>query len=239
MICPPGNGIYSYTKVMLLLLSTLLAFLQSTGAVSVSVRLRLTQHRHVNATGKAAVAGTTIGVGGSNNDGVKLIDEIPSPQRMCHADLSKNPAPQVVVAGSAKSGSTALYSKLCTHPHFECGLATKKEPNALRAMKTGGNSTTKQLYSMYLAKAFRGRRPGRGNLTVDGSIWYYYYPDSRMLLRRLLPCSKLLFLVRNPVHRARSNYYHSGVPGMSFDEYIQMDTHMAAVCNRLVRLPME
>jgi len=53
-------------------------------------------------------------------------------------------------------------------------------------------------------------------------------------MQRLLPCSKLLFIVRDPVQRARSNYFHSGVPGKNFFMYIKSDFEVGAYCHRKV-----
>uniref|UniRef100_A0A061QHZ3 Sulfotransferase n=1 Tax=Tetraselmis sp. GSL018 TaxID=582737 RepID=A0A061QHZ3_9CHLO len=51
-------------------------------------------------------------------------------------------------------------------------------------------------------------REGLCKITFEASIWYYTNFQVLKTLARVLPCVRLIWLLRNPLARARSAYYH-------------------------------
>lgn len=54
-----------------------------------------------------------------------------------------------------------------------------------------------------------GGRVVRENIvTLEASIWYYATLQALANVKAALPCTRLVWLLRNPLPRARSLYYH-------------------------------
>ena len=64
----------------------------------------------------------------------------------------------------------------------------------------------------YLKKGFFPRGNSEiPTITFEASIHYYHHKLARDNLRELLPCSKLIWVLRNPLPRAVSEYLHQAV----------------------------
>lgn len=67
----------------------------------------------------------------------------------------------------------------------------------------------KQFWHMLSQKQIHGGQTvGESPVVYEASIWYYLDRRSARGVHAILPCSKLLWIFRNPLPRARSHYYH-------------------------------
>jgi O-antigen/teichoic acid export membrane protein len=109
--------------------------------------------------------------------------------------------PDVFVIGAMRAGTTSFCADLANHPQIE--LPRHKEPWVLVRCRND-LSLAATMYGEFFA--------GSGNACrVDGSTSYAMrpdFPDVAQLARALCPDAKIVYLVRNPVHRAISHYAH-------------------------------
>lgn len=108
------------------------------------------------------------------------------------------PLPDFILIGAQKGGSSALYKFICAHP--DVVRAFVKEPHYF-----SGKFHDKSV-SWYKAQ-FPIKSAGK--LVGEASPSYCTHPLAPQRIKALVPKAKLLFIVRNPVDRAVSNYFHS------------------------------
>lgn len=73
-------------------------------------------------------------------------------------------------------------------------------------------------------------------LTFEASIHYYHHKNALENLSSLLPCSKLIWIIRNPLPRAISEYLHQAVKAEkypSFQNLIQAELNALQLCSDL------
>jgi len=121
--------------------------------------------------------------------------------------------PNFIIAGAAKSGSSTLYYYLNKHP--EILMSKEKEPAYFT--KYWGKKELKWYESQF--DHWNGEK-AIGEATVE------YMVDEKAPERicKILPNVKLIFIMRNPVDRAWSHYWHRvkmGEETRSFDEIIK------------------
>ena len=105
--------------------------------------------------------------------------------------------PNFIIIGAAKCGTTSLYKYLIQHPNIKSGL--QKEPS---------------FFNTYFEKGpiwYRANFPiNRQNfITGEASPGYFCYSPAPQRIANLIPSIKLIVLLRNPVDRVYSLYYHN------------------------------
>ena len=123
------------------------------------------------------------------------------------------PLPNFLIAGAAKSGTTALYHYLKQHP--DVYMSPQKETNffafegqevSFRGPGDEGTSgsaiTSRDAYERQFDAVAAESAIG------EASPWYLYSPRAAANIRRHLPSAKLIVVLRNPVDRAFSSYLH-------------------------------
>ncbi|HEX7023098.1 MAG TPA: sulfotransferase [Trueperaceae bacterium] len=125
--------------------------------------------------------------------------------------------PDFLIIGAAKSGTTSLFYYLKKHPaifspeikelnYFSNGSG---EHGALVRPGSGPGDryATHWTYDASEYRAhFRGKREGQK--AGEASVSYLYSPSAPARIRAALPDVKLIVLLRNPVERAWSHYWH-------------------------------
>ena len=122
--------------------------------------------------------------------------------------------PQFLVAGAAKSGSSTLYHYLSLHP--EVFMPDEKEPAFFSKYYDKGVDWYESLFS----------EAQSGQVAGEATVEYMVNPDSPVRIAKLLPDIKLIFILRNPVDRAWSHYWHrvkNGEDARQFDEIMKSD----------------
>lgn len=114
-------------------------------------------------------------------------------------DASK-PLPGFLLIGASKAGTTSMHHYLAQHP--ELSMSYPKETNFF----TRADCMSAEARAWYL-RCFDG-----AGLRGEASPRYTHFPVDDHVPERiftLIPEAKLIFLVRDPVERAESHYYHN------------------------------
>ena len=104
--------------------------------------------------------------------------------------------PDAVILGAQKSGTSSLHEYLTQHPDVIAPL--RKEIHYFDLNLARGEE-------WYRAHFGRVDEPG---LNLDSSPYYLFHPAVPRRLHALLPAAKLVVLLRDPVRRAYSHYWH-------------------------------
>lgn len=122
--------------------------------------------------------------------------------------------PDFLLIGAAKSGTSALYNQLASHP--EIYMAPIKEPNyfALEgrpaSFRAPGDDDTINRRSVADRDAYLALFNGAGDAAAAGeaSTSYLYTKVAPASIHRFDPEMKLVAMLRDPVDRALSSYRH-------------------------------
>ncbi len=126
------------------------------------------------------------------------------------------PLPNFLVLGAQKAGTTALYEYLRRHPQI-----------------TGPSWKEVSFFDRHWARGeswYRGNFPNlartRGKLVGEASPSYVFHPLAPQRVQEVVPESRLIVLVRNPVDRALSQYNHEVALGrepLPFEEALDAE----------------
>jgi len=105
--------------------------------------------------------------------------------------------PDYCIIGGQKCGTDSIYYYLSAHPEVKRSLV--KEINYYSKYFERG----KKWYRAHFPMAF-----GRRFITGEGSTLYLYSSDAPVRMLEQNPQIKLIVMLRNPVDRAISHYYH-------------------------------
>src|SRR6476660_7656116 len=141
--------------------------------------------------------------------------------------------PNFLIIGSAKCGTTSLYSYLQQHPQvFMC---TPKEPSFF------GNEGPELLYNgpydehrAYHSKTITDLKTYTAlfdnakdaKAIGEASIFYLYLPKAPEQIKKYIPTAKMFAVLRNPADRAYSAYLHTvrqGREPRSFEEALKLE----------------
>jgi hypothetical protein len=124
--------------------------------------------------------------------------------------------PTVLILGGQKCGTSSLHYHLAEHP--DVGEPDRKEVHYFDL-----NASRSPLW-------YRSHFPLRGRYahTLDSSPYYLFHPAVPARARALLPDTKLIVLLRDPVRRSYSHYQHSCARGhetLDFQSAIEQEEH--------------
>jgi tetratricopeptide (TPR) repeat protein len=117
--------------------------------------------------------------------------------------FKKEKAPDFIIIGAGKSGTTSLYKYLGYHPQIL--LSNKKELRFFDKNFTLG-------YEWYLAQ-FPTITDQSQWLTGEASPSYLFMAHAAQRIKDLAPNIKLIVMLRNPVERSISDYYQNQKTG--------------------------
>jgi hypothetical protein len=108
--------------------------------------------------------------------------------------------PDFIIIGAQKAGTTSLYSYITQHPQALC--AWEKEVHYFDLNYRRGILWYRSHFPLT-------PRPGQGSfITGEASPYYLFHPLCPERIQAALPNVKLIVLLRNPVDRAISHYFH-------------------------------
>jgi hypothetical protein len=119
--------------------------------------------------------------------------------------------PGAVILGAQKCSTSSLHNYLTQHPGVIAPL--RKEVHYFDINYARGEA-------WYRAHFGREHEPG---LNLDSSPYYLYHPAVPGRMHELLPDARLIVLMRDPVRRAYSHYWHErdkGRENLSFEDAI-------------------
>jgi len=108
--------------------------------------------------------------------------------------------PDFLVIGAMKAGTTFLFAALAAHPHVI--RSRRREIHFFGSKFQRGTSW----YRTHFPTGIELRRYRA--MTGEGSTSYLANPDSPGRIRSVLPGVRMIALLRDPVDRAISNYFH-------------------------------
>ena len=137
--------------------------------------------------------------------------------------------PDFLIIGTQRGGTTALYHYLKTHPciHGTTGTDTHFFDKKFQQ----GVSWYRAHFPTRFEKAYARRFRHQDFVTGEASPAYLFHPQVPGRVARLLPRVKLIVLLRNPIDRAFSQYYHAlelGHEKLSFEEALEREQERTA-----------
>jgi hypothetical protein len=130
--------------------------------------------------------------------------------------------PDFLIIGAQRSGTTSLYNYLQTYPCI--GAASIKEIHFFDRRFNKSLAWYRGHFPTSFEKKYAQHRYGQPFLTGEATPCYLYYPRASRRVAETLPHVKLIILLRNPVDRAYSQYYHAiehGFETLPFEEAIE------------------
>ncbi|WOJ95050.1 sulfotransferase [Congregibacter variabilis] len=122
--------------------------------------------------------------------------------------------PQSIIIGTQKAGTSSLYSYLEQHPQLAASQHPSKSWVSEKEVHyfSGGSQPGDDYYSKGL-NWYRSHFPLRKQLgshvqAFEATPLYLFHPLAANRIRSILPDVKLLVLLRDPVERSISSYFH-------------------------------
>jgi hypothetical protein len=112
--------------------------------------------------------------------------------------------PNCYIVGAQKAGTSSLYHYLIQHP-----LIHKSYLKEVHYFDGGLNpeiDNYKRNLNWY--KAHFSIKKNKNAINIDATPFYLFHPQVPKRIASLTPEAKIIILLRNPVHRAISHYYH-------------------------------
>lgn len=136
-------------------------------------------------------------------------------------------APDFLIVGAQKGGTTSLHAYLAQHPNVF--PAVRKEVHFFEtpAIRIKGDRWYRSFFPTQLYLRRQELRLGSAVLTGEATA-YLPYPRVPQLLHAINPEARLIVLLRNPIERAYSHYWHvrRSYPGLethSFSDAIRIE----------------
>jgi hypothetical protein len=132
--------------------------------------------------------------------------------------------PDFVIIGAQKAGTTSLYNYLIQHPCV--ARARRKEVNFFDVHFSKGVSWYRGFFPLAPKRYFERYIRGREILTGEASTDYLFHPLAPRRMFEVIPKARLIVLLRNPVDRAYSHYFHEVAKGrenLPFDAAIDQE----------------
>lgn len=130
------------------------------------------------------------------------------------------------IVGAQRSGSTYLSTLLDEHPEICMAKPTTPEPKYFINKSLYNVST-----SEYIKLHFNNPECS-SQLYGEKSTSYYEFEESAHLISHLYPFSKIIFILRDPVERAFSNYFFSvknGIEKRTIEDVFLHETQITPI----------
>jgi hypothetical protein len=135
------------------------------------------------------------------------------------AATSNRLLPAFVIIGAQKGGTSSLYHYLGQHPHIAPAL--DKEVHFFDHHFARGMDWYRANFATSWYRDCSKRWYGHDIITGEASPYYLFYPHASERIASTLPTVKLIAMLRHPVNRAFSHYYHqveAGRERLSFED---------------------
>ena len=132
--------------------------------------------------------------------------------------------PDFLVIGVQKCGTTSLFNHLNLHPGI--ARAYTKGPHFFDYPKNfkKGVIWYRANYPTVFEKFYTQRILRKPFLTGEATPYYFFHPHAARRTAQIVPQAKFIVVVRNPVDRAFSHYYHErhkGKEDLPFEQALQ------------------
>ena len=134
--------------------------------------------------------------------------------------------PDFAIIGTQRGGTTSLYNYLAEHPSI--GAASIKEVHFFDTPHyKQGLAWYRAHFPPLVQKYYMQHVQKQAFITGEASPYYLFHPFAARRMANSLPHVKLIVMLRNPVDRAYSHFYHEVEGGHetlpSFEEAIQRE----------------
>lgn len=133
--------------------------------------------------------------------------------------------PSFIIAGFPRCGTTSLYNYLILHPSIV--PAQRKEIRFFNQNFGIGLNWYKLFFPTSFSKYKLNNKFRKDFMAGDGSGTYVHHPLSPIRIKNSIPDVKIIILLRNPIERAYSQYYHNskqGIESLSFEKAIENES---------------
>ena len=134
--------------------------------------------------------------------------------------------PDFVIIGTQRGGTTSLYNYLAGHPCV--GTASIKEVHFFDTPHyKQGLAWYRAHFPSSIQKYYLQQIQKQAFITGEASPYYLFHPFAARRMAKSLPLVKLIVMLRNPIDRAYSHFYHEVAGGhekfSSFEEAIERE----------------
>ena len=136
--------------------------------------------------------------------------------------------PTVVILGAQKAGTSSLFACLSEHP--DVLSPTEKEVHYFDLNFARGLEWYRAHFPRRSAPSTGGTGRGPSEVTLEATPYYLFHPAVPERLPSVLPDAKFIVMLRNPVDRAYSHYWHEYERGF---ERLPLKAALAAEADRL------
>ena len=112
--------------------------------------------------------------------------------------------PNFIIIGAQKAGTTSLFHYLGSHPQIT--MSCQKEVHYFDLNFSNGENWYKAFFPF-------SKSIDKETIVGESSPYYLVHPHTPSRMHNLLPAVKLIVLLRNPVERAISHYFHEKKKG--------------------------
>lgn len=121
-------------------------------------------------------------------------------------NASQRALPNCLIIGAQKAGTSSLYHYLIQHPQVHKSL--KKEIHYFDGGLKDNKDTFLRGKNWYRSHFPLQKEMKKNDVCIDATPMYLFNPLAPARIKTLLPTAKLIILLRNPVERAISHYFH-------------------------------
>ncbi len=130
--------------------------------------------------------------------------------------------PQFLIVGGQRCGTTSLYKYLAQHP----GVAAPPLGKGAHYFDTNFAKGERWYRGHFPTRLVLTGGPREPRITGEGSPYYLFHPCVPARARAVVPDAKIIAMLRDPVARAYSHYWHEvarGFEALSFDQAIDLE----------------
>lgn len=132
--------------------------------------------------------------------------------------------PNFLIIGAQKCGTSSLYMYLTKHPYISPSI--RKETHFFDYNFKKGILWYRAHFPSILYKNYVKYKMNKEIITGEATPYYLFHPHAPKRIYSILPEVKLIVMLRNPVDRSYSHYYHQVSRSreyLSFEEAIQKE----------------
>jgi hypothetical protein len=133
--------------------------------------------------------------------------------------------PDVLIIGAKRAGTTSMFRYLMEHPSFSAPVLAKGvhffDTNFDKGFDWYQGHFPTRMYGEYVR-----RRTGTRLVTGEGSPYYLFHPHAPHRIAELLPSTKLIVMLRDPISRAYSHHQYEvawGNEQLPFEEALERE----------------
>jgi hypothetical protein len=143
------------------------------------------------------------------------------------------PAPEFLVIGAKRGGTTSMYNYLLRHPGVLPMFPAAQKIKGVHHFTGSGHGVAwyRSHFATSATRRLTERRLGHRVVTGEGSPYYLFHPRAAQRASAVLPDARILLLLRDPVDRAYSHWkerVRHGAETLSFSEAIEREPERLA-----------